>query len=235
MPSTRARRSFIIACDISDCLVGLTLGQVRILDCTGSLPACAFRSSAHCWTKGPGVAPPASRLKLTGSSPSASNSTPARPCRMRRPQGLHTCPWTHRRRSGPLGHSPLGGAPRRGVGRRVHHAVMIGRQVAWVGVRCPPPPLFQHGGVPRFPIAFEPWQCSFDTRAIRASLAGGPGARPDHSITRHSALFANCCSNAALQRDGIGLQRRREAMDGENPLGTFLVVSAVANVRFVVL
>jgi hypothetical protein len=31
------------------------------------------------------------------------------------------------------------------------------------------------------------------------------------------------------------LQRRREAMDGENPLGTFLVVSAVANVRFVVL
>ena len=201
----------------------------------GSLPACAFRSSAHCWTKGPGVAPPASRLKLTGSSPSGSNSTPARPCRMRRPQGLHTCPWTHRRRSGPLGHSPLGGAPRRGVGRRVHHAVMIGRQVAWVGVRCWPPPLFQHGGVPRFPIAFEPWQCSFDTRAIRASLAGGPGARPDHSITRHSALFANCCSNAALQRDGIGLQRRREAMDGENPLGTFLVVSAVANVRFVVL
>jgi hypothetical protein len=29
--------------------------------------------------------------------------------------------------------------------------------------------------------------------------------------------------------------RRREAMDAENPLGTFLVVSAVANLRFVVL
>src|SRR5262249_2449031 len=27
------------------------------------------------------------------------------------------------------------------------------------------------------------WRCSFDTRPVPASLAGGAGARPDHSIT----------------------------------------------------
>ncbi len=41
-------------------LVGPTLGRVAILDARGSLPTCAIGSSAHCWTKGPGVAPPAS-------------------------------------------------------------------------------------------------------------------------------------------------------------------------------
>jgi hypothetical protein len=41
-------------------LVGPTLGRVRNPGCTGSLLTCAIRSSAHCWTKAPGVAPPAS-------------------------------------------------------------------------------------------------------------------------------------------------------------------------------
>src|SRR6266853_4466514 len=40
-------------------LVGPTLGRVRNPGCTGSLPTCAFRSSAHCWAEGPGVAPSA--------------------------------------------------------------------------------------------------------------------------------------------------------------------------------
>jgi len=37
----------------------------------GSLPTCAIRSSAHCWTKGPGVAPPATLLITKSSSDDA--------------------------------------------------------------------------------------------------------------------------------------------------------------------
>src|SRR2546428_5383788 len=45
------QRSFIVAHDISDRLVGT---QILM---HGSLPECAFKSAAHCWTEGPGPPP----------------------------------------------------------------------------------------------------------------------------------------------------------------------------------
>src|SRR5260370_36705991 len=53
--------------------------------------------------------------------------------------------------------------------------------------------------------------CSLNTLFYSRTCNGIDGGQcwtPIYSLTptRHSALFANCCSNAALQRDGIGLQ-----------------------------
>jgi len=63
------RRGFIVAdrhryTDIEDYLVGLTLGQVRSL-MHGVAPHMCGQVDHHCWTEGPGVAPPDTLLLST--------------------------------------------------------------------------------------------------------------------------------------------------------------------------